>query len=158
MDTSSRPSLSVVDNPTGTPTTYNLVSNQTIPSASGKIGMFTWGMAGGTPSGFRIQNLNLSPVGLAGNFSSLTNWSAVIPPRAVGSSATLTSTSLWSRAIGGSAGVLTEMGDSFAGNDTAGQIDFTGPTLVTGNDTWTNYTMAARITPFDDDGQGILLR
>ena len=37
-------------------------------------------------------------------------------------------------------------------------MDFTGPTLVAGSDTWVNYTVAARLIPSDDDGQGILLR
>ena len=42
--------LSVLDNPTGTSTNYPLVTSQLLPtSAGGKVGIFTWGMSGGTP-------------------------------------------------------------------------------------------------------------
>jgi uncharacterized repeat protein (TIGR02543 family) len=153
--------LSVLDNPTGASTNYPFVTSQSLPaSAGGKVGIFSWGMAGGTPSGFRIQNLNLAPITLAGNPNGLTNWTAVVPPRAVGNSTTQAGTPFWSLSAGqdGPVGVLEEIGDCFQGNDAAGQVDFTGPTLVAGNDTWSNYVVAARITPRDDDAQGILLR
>ena len=77
----------MVDNPLATPVVHNLVVNQTSPAAFGKVGIFTWGMSGGTPNGFRIQNLNLSPAGLAGNPDGLTNWTSVVPARANGGAA-----------------------------------------------------------------------
>ena len=54
--------------------------------------------------------------------------------------------------------VLGESGDCFQGNDTSGQIDFTGPTSVAGNTNWTNYALSVRIRPSDDDGHGVVLR
>jgi uncharacterized repeat protein (TIGR02543 family) len=163
VDALNRLTLTVVDNPTGTPANYNLVSNQLLPaSANGKVGMFTWGMGGGVPAGFRIQNVNLSPVALSGNPNGLTNWTALVPPRANGSTTVSGGKGqpFWSLGVGenGALPVLIEESDCVAGNDLAGQIDFTGPTLVAGSDTWTNYTVATRITPRDDDGHGILLR
>lgn len=160
VDTLNRLSLTVVDNPTGTPTVHQLVVNQTLPAAAnGRVGIFTWGMSGGTPRGFRIQNLNLSPVALAGGANLITNWTPVVPPRAVGNPG-YTGQPAWWLGVGrdGPIGKLFEDSDSFAGNDAAGQVDFTGPTVVAGDETWTNYVVAARFTPRDDDGQGILLR
>ncbi len=161
VDTSSRLTLAVVDNPTGVPTTYPLVTSQALPGpANGQVGVFTWGMSGGTPGGFRIQALNLIPASLAGNPDPVTDWTAVIPPRASGSTTLSSGQPAWSLAIGpaGAYGALSESGDCYAGNDATGQLDFTGPTLVAGSEAWTDYTFAARITPHDDDGHGILLR
>jgi hypothetical protein len=161
VNTANQMTLTVVDNPTGTPTTYPLVTSQTMPSAAnGRVGIFTWGMSGGTPRGFRIQNLSLTPAGLAGNPNGLTDWTPVLPPRAVGSSTAITGSSFWSLTVGenGPLGTLEEIGDCFGGNDAAGQMDFTGPALVAGDDTWTNYVVAARIIPRDDDAHGLLLR
>ena len=153
--------LSVLDNPTGTSTNYPLVTSQFLPSvANGKVGIFTWGMAGGTPTGFRIQNPSLSPLSLTGNPNALSNWTATIPPRAVGSSATISGQPFWSLTAGqgGSGSTIMETGDCFGGNDAAGQVDFTGATLVSGSEAWSNYVVAARIIPRDDDAHGILLR
>ncbi|MBE0544669.1 MAG: metallophosphoesterase [Verrucomicrobia bacterium] len=153
--------LTVVDNPTVSPVNYPLVVNQPLPAASnGKVGIFTWGMSGGTPRGFRIQNLSLSPGGMVGGAATLSDWTPLIPPRMAGNSATLSGAPYWAVAMGqhGPFGTLQESGDCFAGNDAAGQVDFTGPTIVAGNDAWTNYVVAARILPHDDDGHGILLR
>src|SRR5262249_41873405 len=163
VDTQNRLTLTVVDNPTSTPTTYTLVTNQPLPGpANGRVGLFTWGMNGSTPKGFRIQNLSLSPTGLAGNPNALTNWTAVVQPRASGSAAVSGGNGqpLWSLAVGpnGAYGTLQENSDCLAGNDATGQVDFTGPTLVAGDSAWTNYVMATRIIPGDDDGEGILLR
>jgi len=163
VDTQSRLTLSVVDNPTGTPTHYSLVTSQPLPGpANGKVGLMTWGMSGSVPKGFRIQNVSLSPAELTGSPNALTNWTAEVPPRANGST-TLTSghgQPLWSLSVGtaGAHGTLQECGDCYGGNDTAGQVDFTGPTIVAGSDAWTDYAVAARITPSDDDGHGLLLR
>jgi hypothetical protein len=60
--------------------------------------------------------------------------------------------------VNGPAGTLEEDSDTLIGNDAAGQMDFSGPTIVAGNDAWTNYVVAARILPHDDDGHGLLLR
>ena len=87
VDLSSRLTLNVIDNPAGTPTTYALVTSQPLPApANGKVGFMTWGMSGSIPKGFRIQNASLSPVGLAGNPNALSSWTALVPPRANGSS------------------------------------------------------------------------
>lgn len=156
-------SLTIVDNPTATPTTYPVLVNQSLPAAAGgKVGLFTWGMSSGTPKGFRIQNASLAPTALTGNPNDLANWTALVPPRASGSSAVSGGNGqpLWALSVGpnGSYGTLMEISDCLAGNDAAGQVDFTGPTLVAGNDTWSNYVFAVRITPADDDGHGLLLR
>ena len=163
VDASSRLTLSVVDNPTGTPTSYPLVTSQALPApANGKVGLMTWGMSGAVPRGFRIQNVSLSPAGLTGNPNALTNWTAVVPPRANGSTTVSGGHGqpLWSLSVGtaGPYGTLQEGSDCLAGNDTAGQVDFTGPTIVAGSNSWADYTVAARITPGDDDGHGLLLR
>lgn len=153
--------LQVVDNPTGSSVTYPLVTAQELPEpVVGRVGIFTWGMSGGSPNGFRIENLDLSPNGLAGNPNALTDWTALIPPRMAGNNASLSSQPFWSLPTGtdGAYGRLEESGDCFAGNDAAGQVDFTGPTLVAGNENWSDYVFAARITPWDDDGQGIIFR
>lgn len=161
VDAFNRLTLKVVDNPLVTPVTKVLVNSQPLPTAAyGKVGVFTWGMSGGTPPGFRIQNLNLSPLALTGSLNSTTNWTAVIPPRAVGSGTTQNGAPNWvvTARDNGPTGMMEEMGDCFQGNDAAGLVDFTGPTLVAGSDTWSNYVVAARIIPFDDDAQGLVLR
>lgn len=159
VNAQNRLTLTVVDNPAGTPVNYPLVSNQLLPAgAGGRVGLFTWGMSGGTPSGFRIQNPNLVPNPLAGNLT--TNWASVIPPRAVGSSTTINGTPQWSLAAtaAGPSGRLEETGNCYGGDDAAGQVDFTGATLVAGSAAWSNYVVAARIIPSDDDAHGLMLR
>lgn len=163
VDTFNRFSLRVVDNPAGSPTTYELVKDQVLPApANGRVGLVTWGMSGGVPKGFRIQNLQLSPQPLAGNPNALGRWTALVPPRANGSTAVANGHGqpLWSLGMTaqGPHSALVESSDCFAGNDASGQVDFTGPTLVAGDPGWTDYVIAARILPFDDDAQGILLR
>jgi hypothetical protein len=163
VNTANQLTLTVVDNPTGTPVNYSLVTIQTLPSAAnGKVGVFTWGMSGGTPRGFRFQNLSLSGGGLAGNVNALTNWTPWVPPRANGSttlSGGIAQPSWFVKAgLNGPAGTLEEDGDCYIGNDATGQVGFSGPTIVAGDDAWTNYVVAARILPHDDDGHGILLR
>lgn len=162
VDAINRLTLTVVDNPLVSPVTRVIAANLALPtSASGRVGIFTWGMSGGTPPAFRIQNLHLSPLPLAGTLGTVTNWSALIPPRNVGSTnTTIIAAPYWflTPFQNGLAGALNETGDCYGGNDAAGQVDFTGPTLVRGSDTWSNYVVAARIIPYDDDAQGILLR
>ena len=91
VDADNRLTLSVVNDPTGSATPYLLVNNQPLPTAAtGKVGVFTWGMSGSTPPGFLIQNLALAPLGLQGNlYGFTTNWIPVIPPRADGSTTLL---------------------------------------------------------------------
>jgi len=161
VDALNRLTLTLRDNPTGTATNYQLVTNQPLPGpANGKVGIFTWGMSGGSPPGFRIQNLNLSPTPLTGATTGLTNWTAVVPPRALGHSTTQNGQPFWSLVMdqNGASGTLAESGDCFQGNDAFGQVDFTGPTLIAGDTNWTNYVVAARIIPHDDDAHGIVLR
>jgi hypothetical protein len=163
VDVQDHLTLTVIDNPTGTPTTYNLLNGQSLPGpAFGKVGLMTWGMSGSVPRGFRIQNLSLSPATLSGNPNALTNWTALVPPRASGSTVVSGGNGqpLWSLSAGalGPFGALLENSDCLAGNDAAGQLDFTGPTLVAGDSTWSNYVVAVRIIPADDDAQGLLLR
>ncbi|HRZ47289.1 MAG TPA: metallophosphoesterase [Candidatus Paceibacterota bacterium] len=163
-DTSARLTLTVVDNPSGAPTMHRLVTGQPLPgSPAGRVGIFTWGMSGGAgPLGFRIGNLSLAPVPLAGNPNALDHWTPVVPPRASGSSALGSGNlqPLWSLCVGpaGPSGALVENSDCYAGNDASGQVDFTGPTLVAGESHWTDYAVRARILPHDDDAHGILLR
>jgi len=161
VDALNRLTFSVLDDPTGTSTSYPLVTGQALPSAAnGQVGVFTWGMSGLTPPGFRIQNLSLSPLGLAGDLGAVSNWSAVIPPRAVASSAAMSGTPYWflTPPQSGSPGALNEMGNCMGGDDAAGQVDFTGPTLVAGSEAWADYVVAARIIPYDDDAHGLVLR
>ena len=105
VDTQSRLTLTVVDNPLVAPTTYVLVTNQPLPAAAnGKVGITTWGMSQ-SPYAFRIQNLNLTPVALAGNPNALTNWTPVVPPRSSGST-TLSqgiAAPLWSMSVNAAA-------------------------------------------------------
>lgn len=160
-------SLTVVDNPGGTSTTYPLVQNQLLlGSAAGQVGLISWGMSGGNPLGFRINNLTLSPTPLAGNPNDLAHWTPVVPRNSRGSS-TLTGgnggKALWSLALGASGplGRLYENSDSFASaTNVSGNwnTDFIAPSLVTGDLNWSNYVVTARIIPADDDGHGILLR
>lgn len=155
--------LTVIDNPAGTPTSYSLVVNRSLPtSPAGRVGVFTWGMSGSVPKGFRIGGLSLSPVPLTGDPNALTRWTPVVPPRANGSTVLISGNTqpLWSLAVGehGPLGVLVENGDCYAGNDTPGQVDFTGPTLLAGDPRWSDYVVVARITPRDDDAHGLLLR
>ncbi|HNQ87880.1 MAG TPA: metallophosphoesterase [Verrucomicrobiota bacterium] len=163
VDTSNRLTLTVIDSPSGSPM-YPLVVNKPLPGpAAGRVGLFTWGMSGGSgPLGFRIGGLQLLPSGLAGDANALAGWTPVVPPRANGS--TLLGSGnlqpLWSLCVGaqGPYGVLVENSDCYGGNDTAGQVDFTGPTLVAGDVAWKDYVVHARVLPRDDDAHGILLR
>src|SRR5690606_18781714 len=67
---------------------------------------------------------------------------------------------IWSLALGpnGAYGTLHENSDAFGGNDDLGIVDFSAPTLVTGDPAWSNYVYSVRILPADDDGHGIVLR
>lgn len=157
-------SLTVVDDPAGAATPHQLVLNQSLPSsAAGRVGLMTWGMSGAVPRGFRISNLNLTPVPLVNwpPTNQLPAWTAVVPPRA-GGSATLGGhgQGLWSLALNanGAYGTLNETSDAVGGNDAAGRLDFISPSLIAGDVNWSNYVVSARLIAGDDDGSGILLR
>ena len=154
-------SLTIVDEPDGAATTYNLVENQTLPaSAAGKVGFMQWGQAGSTPRAFQILNPVLEPTPLAlANQNQLSQWTPVITLRADGSGIAGIQP-IWSLALGtnGPLGVLLENSDIAPGNDAAGQIDFPAGALVTGDTTWSNYVVKARMFSNDDDGYGLMLR
>jgi hypothetical protein len=157
-------SLTVTNDPAVAPTEFKLVEAGRLPGpANGRVGLVTWGQSGQVPRGFRITNPTLEPVPLAGNPNALTNWTAVVPPRA-GGDATLGGGNggqpIWSLALGpnGSYGTLHENSDASGGDDDLGVVDFVAPSIVAGDVTWSNYFVAARIIPADDDGHGLLLR
>ncbi|MCI0534126.1 MAG: hypothetical protein L0Z50_02745 [Verrucomicrobiales bacterium] len=158
-------SLTVLDDPEGAAAEYKLVEARPLPGpANGRVGLVTWGMSGTALRGFRIQNPELEPVQLLGNVNALTNWTAVVPPRADGSGLDPGSgnggQAIWSLALGqnGSLGTLHENSDAFGGNTDDGLVDFAASSLVAGDVNWSNYVVTARIIPADDDGHGILLR
>ena len=165
VDGQQRLTLDVVDDPAGAATVRRLVDQQTLPApADGQVGMFAWGMGGGDPPGFRIQDVELEPGGLHGGEWSQ-GWEAVVPTRANGSAELANWTGGVGRALWtvkwvprGQRGALTESSRSGAGWDMSGNVDFTGPTLVAGDVGWSNYVVAARITPIDYLGFGLLLR
>ncbi|MBI2949531.1 MAG: hypothetical protein HYY23_17990 [Verrucomicrobia bacterium] len=158
-------SLTVLDDPEGAKTEYKLVEAKPLPrAANGRVGLIVWGMSGTALRGFRIHNPVLDPVKLVGNPNALTNWTAVVPPRADGSGLDPASGNsgqpIWSLALGqnGAFGTLHENSDANGGNDDAGVVDFAAASIVAGDVTWSNYVMTTRIIPADDDGHGILLR
>ena len=165
VDSEQRLTLDVVDDPGGAATHRRLIDRQALPaSAAGQVGMFTWGMGGGDPPGFRIQAPELEPGGLCGG-EGVQTWEAVVPSRADGSTELANWTggvgrALWTVKWGsrGQPGALTESSRSGAGWDMAGNVDFTGPTLVAGDAGWSNYVVATRIIPRDYLGFGLLLR
>jgi hypothetical protein len=157
-------SLTVLDDPDGAKTEYKLVEAKPLPGpVNGRVGLVVWGMSGTALRGFRIQNPVLDPVKIVGNPNALTNWTAVVPPRADGSGLDKGTGNggvpIWSLALGPNPyGTLHENSDANGGNDAAGVVDFVAPSLVAGNVTWSNYVVTARIIPADDDGHGVLLR
>jgi uncharacterized repeat protein (TIGR02543 family) len=158
-------SLTVVEDPAGAPVTHPLVVSQPLPgSAAGQVGIYSWGMNGSYPDSFRISNLSLSPESLVNNPPNpLPDWASVLPPRANGTAdlgTTGNRQGMWGLALGetGPYGTLNETGDTFGGNDAAGQLDFVAPTLVAGDAGWANYVLSTRIVSPDDDGAGVLLR
>ncbi|HRT06477.1 MAG TPA: hypothetical protein P5204_12340, partial [Kiritimatiellia bacterium] len=165
VDSAQRLTLDVVDDPGGAAKHQRLIDRQALPAtAAGQVGMFAWGMAGGDPPGFRIQNVELEPGGLQGG-EPFGNWEAVVPSRANGS----VELANWTGGVGrarwtvewvprGRSGALVESSRAGAGYDMPGNVDFTGPTLVAGDAGWSNYVVATRIVPRDYFGFGLLLR
>lgn len=163
VDDLNRATVQIVDDPLGAPTSYMTIRDLPLPtSPNGKIGVMTWGMGGYYPRGFRIQNLVLNPPGLQGDLYGMTNWTPVIPPKANGDAALFggirEASWFFSANEYGPGGTLTEDSDSYAGSNKVNPADFTGPTLVAGDHTWSNYVVAARIVPHDMQGQGLILR
>lgn len=163
VDAAKRLTLQVVEDPDGAATVRRLVDGKTLPTAAdGQVGLFTWGMGGGDPPGFLIQNLELVPGGLQGDLERLRAWESILPPRGNGSTALTggVGRAQWFvKALQhGQRGSLEENSDSGAGLDVAGRVDFTGPTLVAGDSAWSNVVVAARIIPDDILGFGFLLR
>lgn len=166
VDDQQRLTLQVVDDPAGAAAVRLLVDRQPLPTAAdGQVGLFTWGMGGGDPPGFRIENLNLEPGGLQGGLDAFSAWESVVPPRRNGSSAL----DWMSGGIGrplwvvksprhGLRQSLEETSRSGAGWDALGRVDFTGPALVAGDVGWSNYVVAARLVPGDHFGYGLMLR
>lgn len=157
--------LTVVDDPLGTPTPYNLVTDAPLPtSGAGRVGIFSWGMSGNNPRAFRVQNPVLSPTPLAGNPSAtvLTNWSFLITPRGDGNPPNVTAGGppIWANGLGvdGNVGTMIENSDWTADNNAASTTNFAAPTAVAGDVNWSNYVYTARIISHDDDGFGMLLR
>ncbi len=165
VDGAQRLTLDVVDDPDGAAIFHRLIDRQTLPaSAAGQVGMFAWGMGGGDPPGFRIQDMELDPGGLHGA-EWTRGWDAVVPSRADGSAALANWTGGVGRALWtvkwvprGQRGALTESSRTGAGWDLPGNVDYTGPSLVAGEAGWSNYVVAARIVPRDYLGFGLLLR
>lgn len=158
-------SITVTDDPLVAPTVFNLVTGGALPtSATGKVGIFSWGMGGNSPRGFRIENLALTPTPLAGDLNSiLAGWTFVITPRADG---TINMNSplppMWSMGfdVNGPTGTMIENSDTFSNgdNNAAGTTNYAAPTAVTGDVNWSNYLYSARLRSSDDDGPGLVFR
>lgn len=144
-----------------------VVSGLPLPSApSARVGLFSWGQAGGLPRSFRIQNPTLNGTDLSAAASSqvLSNWSFVVPPREDGLN-TFNSGGTephWGQGLGpnGDRGVMIQNSDSFNTTDNvgAGTTNFIAPSAIAGNPSWSNYVYSARFISADNDGFGMLLR
>ena len=161
--------LTILDNPDDPEKSveYLLVDNQDLPSLSGgQVGLTSWGMSGGNPSGFLASDLSLDdfndplvnaePADILGDWTVVTNVSG----RTDGSNA-LNAPPNWGIPVGAgnqSRNALVESSNALGGNDGPGQVDFTAGTIVAGVSSWKDYIMTTRITPRDDDGFGIILR
>jgi hypothetical protein len=154
--------FTLVDDPDGAATVYNLVNREPLQgSTGGRVGMFTWGQSGATPGGFRIAPQSLAPTPLSGNPNQLTNWTFLVTPRSDGTT-NLTSGGgpVWSLGYGpnGNMGTLIENADTFGDNVVTGTTNFAASSLVAGNVNWSNYVYSARLISNDDDGFGMLIR
>ena len=156
--------LVIVDDPLGAaggPITYNLVTDQALPTApSAKVGMFSWGQSGGTPRSFRIQNpvLNGTALDTAAISQVLSNWSFAVTPSTTNDYPVLSG--LWSQALGanGDRGLMVENDDQAPENSTFSSTNTPVRAAVAGDVTWSNYVYSARLQTPDDDGFGLLLR
>lgn len=158
--------LTVDDDPLGAAVHYDLVVAQPLPtSPNGKVGLFSWGQAGGNPRSFRVQNPVLSPMPLAGDPANtvLTNWSFLVTPRADGTTTLNTGgPMMWAQGLSasGDRGTMIENGDNYHAPDNvaAGTTNFAAPAAVAGDANWSNYVYSARFISSDNDGFGMLLR
>ncbi len=160
--------LTVVDDVLGSPLTYNVVTDLPLPyiPTAGKVGIFSWGMAGGNPRSFRVQNPVLSPTALAGDPAGtvLPNWSFLVTPRSDGVN-TINSGGaepLWGQGLSldGDRGTMIQNSDSYnsTDNNASGTAHFIAPSAVAGDANWDNYLYRARFISSDNDGFGLLLR
>ncbi len=159
--------LTVVDDPAGAATLYSLVTDKELPSsAAGQVGMFSWGMSGGNPRAFRVQNPVLAPTPLTGDPASqvLSNWSFLVTPRSDGSTAINSGgpDPIWAQGydVGGNRGTMIENSDSYnsGDNNANGTTNFIAHSAVAGDVNWSNYVYTVRFIANDDDGFGMLLR
>jgi uncharacterized repeat protein (TIGR02543 family) len=154
--------LTLVDDPLGTAVSYTLVDAQPLPTVpvNAKVGMFQWGMSGGTPRAFRIQNPVLSPTPLTGDPAAtvLANWSFLVTPSATNDYPTVVG--LWSQALGpsGDMGAMIENSDYTPENVAPSYTNCPSATALAGDVTWSNYVYSARFSSSDNDGFGMLLR
>lgn len=147
----------------GSPVVTDLVL-PTTPVA--RVGLFSWGMSGGNPRAFRIQNPTLNGTDLSSAAASqvLSGWSFLATPREDGLDTIVTGGTepIWGQALGvnGDRGVMIQNSDSYNGTDNvaAGTTNFIAPSAVTGDVTWSNYVYSARFISADNDGFGMLLR
>lgn len=167
--TNSTLTLTVVDDPLGTPVTYTFntdVSPVVLPSVpSGKVGIFSWGMS--TPvspanfQSFRAYNLALSPTPLvnANPATLLPGWSFLTPPGGAGRTNAVNET-VWGFAYSptGERGTLINVDDQAPNNSAAATTNFPAPSAVGGDASWSNYVYSARFVLGDNDGFGVLLR
>lgn len=159
--------LTIVDDPDGSPTVHNLVVGGALPGdTDGQVGIFSWGMGalGGTQvRSFLVQNPVLAPTALAGGDFNviLDDWTALITPRTDGTT-NLGSGGppLWSIGVdvNGPRNTLMENSDIFGDNSAAGTVHFAAASIVAGDPEWTNYVYSARFISSDNDGFGMLLR
>src|ERR1043166_936287 len=132
-------------------------------SAGGKVGIFSWGMAGngGGVRSFRIQNPVLTPTPLVGNPAAevLTNWSFDIT-LSITSNPTGGSAPNWSQALNasGSTGSMIESSDWTVENVVRAYTNCPTPVALAGDPNWSNYGYSARFITADDDGFGMVLR
>ncbi len=155
--------LSVMDAvETDAPTLVVLVESMSLPSsAAGQVGLMVWGQSGGNPPGVFFADAFLDGGSLINNPPLLSEWTNYVPGNAIGESAGVTGN--WGLGLGqdGSFGTLNESSNgNLAATDIDGNthIDFSAPTFVIGDASWTDYTFTARINPSDNDGHGVVVR
>ena len=157
--------LRVVDDPLGDnggPFPSVLIQDQPLPGpVSGRVGIFSWGMQGGNPTGFSVRNpaLNGHPLDTAAINSVLTNgWSFTITPSSTRDYPI--DTGNWGFGVGlnGPLGMMIENNDSTPENTVASSTNTPVNAAVAGDVNWTDYVVSARFLTPDDDGLGLLLR
>jgi uncharacterized repeat protein (TIGR02543 family) len=157
--------LTVDDDPLGTvggPFHYDLVVAQPLPStASGRVGIFSWGQQGGNPAAFRIQSptLNGTALDTAAINNVLTNdWSFTITPSSGNDYPVDTGTWGFGKTANGPLGMMIENNDSAPENTAASSTNTPVNAAVIGDLNWSNYVVSVRFVTPDDDGFGVMLR